>query len=637
MTTGNPKLLCEEYLRHAEYYGMLGTFDSLYAQSKEDHVFTDLMSLILKRENILLAYRNIKANTGSKTAGTDKLTIGDISKLSSDEVVQKVRYIVQGTEHGYRPKPVRRKDIPKPYDPMKTRPLGIPCIWDRLIQQCIRQIIEPICEAKFSEYSYGFRPNRSAEHAIAAMEKHMQLSKLHYVIEFDIKGFFDNVNHSKLIRQIWALGIHDKHLIFVLRRILTAPIRLENGQMVFPTKGTPQGGIISPLLANIVLNELDHWVESQWIDSPAVKHYKPYVYKSGSISRAGGIRMVRETTKLKEMYIVRYADDFRIFCRNKTDAEKTKIAVTQWLSERLKLEVSEEKTKVVNVSRHYSDFLGFKIKVVPKKGKQVIRSHVADKNLAHKSMRLTEQAKRIKNPRPQYGEVREIQLYNSMVEGMHNYYRLATHVSQDFNRINRAVMTIFTNRLKTQKGSRLAKNGRKLTKHETERYGRSDCLRYVAGSGEPIYPVSYVQHKVPIGKMSKIRCYTAEGRTGIHDCLRINTHMLHLLMLQPIYDKSVEYYDNRISHFSAQWGKCAVTGKSFETLSEIHCHHIVPKEHGGTDQYENLVLIASNVHRLIHAKTQETIDKYRAMLNLTNSQLAIVNTLRNKAHLSAIN
>ena len=89
--------------------------------------------------------------------------------------------------------------------------------------------------------------------------------------------------------------------------------------------------------------------------------------------------------------------------------------------------------------------------------------------------------------------------------------------------------------------------------------------------------------------------------------------MLHLLMLQPIYDKSVEYYDNRISHFSAQWGKCAVTGKSFETLSEIHCHHIVPKEHGGTDKYDNLVLITSNVHRLIHAKTHETIEKYRVI------------------------
>ena len=137
--------------------------------------------------------------------------------------------------------------------------------------------------------------------------------------------------------------------------------------------------------------------------------------------------------------------------------------------------------------------------------------------------------------------------------------------------------------------------------------------------------------------MSKLCCYTADGRTGIHDCLRINMYMLHLLMLQPIYDKSVEYYDNRISHFSAQWGKCAVTGKSFETLSEIHCHHIVPKEHGGTDKYDNLVLITSNVHRLIHAKTHETIEKYRVMLNLSHSQLAAVNALRNKAFLPAIN
>ena len=363
MTMGKQKLLCEENLRHAEYYGMLGTFDSLYAQSKEGREFIDLMSLMLKRENILLAYRNIKANTGSKTAGTDKLTIGDIGKLSPDEVVQKVRYIVQGTEHGYRPKPVRRKDIPKPYDPTKTRPLGIPCIWDRLIQQCIRQIMEPICEAKFSEYSYGFRPNRSAEHAIAAMEKHMQLSKLHYVIEFDIKGFFDNVNHSKLIRQIWALGIHDKQLLFVLRRILSAPIRLENGQMAWPTKGTPQGGIISPLLANIVLNELDHWIESQWVDNPAVNHYRPYVCKSGSVNRGNGIRMVRETTRLKEMYIVRYADDFIIMFQYENEAQKVYNALIKKLA-KYGLELEINKTRIIPFGRYKGtqetfNFLGF--------------------------------------------------------------------------------------------------------------------------------------------------------------------------------------------------------------------------------------------------------------------------------------
>ena len=158
------KTLCVDDLRHAEYYGMQGTFDELYQKSQNGEVFENLMDLILSRDNILLAYRNIKANKGSYTAGTDKKNITDIGSQTPDDVVKRVRFIVTGSEHGYRPKPVRRKDIPKPNG--KTRPLGIPCIWDRLIQQCIKQIMEPICEAKFCNNSYGFRPNRSVEHAI---------------------------------------------------------------------------------------------------------------------------------------------------------------------------------------------------------------------------------------------------------------------------------------------------------------------------------------------------------------------------------------------------------------------------------------------------------------------------------------
>ena len=125
------KTLCVDDLRHAEYYGMQGTFDELYQKSQNGEVFENLMDLILSRDNILLAYRNIKANKGSYTAGTDKKNITDIGSQTPDDVVKRVRFIVTGSEHGYRPKPVRRKDIPKPNG--KTRPLGIPCIWDRLI------------------------------------------------------------------------------------------------------------------------------------------------------------------------------------------------------------------------------------------------------------------------------------------------------------------------------------------------------------------------------------------------------------------------------------------------------------------------------------------------------------------------
>ena len=119
-------------LRHAEYYGMQQTYDDLYAKSKNGELFPKLMDIVLSRENILLAYRNIKANTGSNTPGTDRLTIKNIGCLSTEEVVDKVRRIVNG-KRGYCPKPVRRKDIPKPNG--STRPLGIPCIWDGLIQQ----------------------------------------------------------------------------------------------------------------------------------------------------------------------------------------------------------------------------------------------------------------------------------------------------------------------------------------------------------------------------------------------------------------------------------------------------------------------------------------------------------------------
>ena len=122
------KLLSIDSLRHTEYYGLQGKFDELYAESMNGKEFTDLMPLILSRENILLAYRNIKTNTGSRTAGTDKQTIDAIGKLTAEQVVEKVRYIVAGSPHGYCPKLVRRKDIPKPYDPGKTRPLGIPTV-----------------------------------------------------------------------------------------------------------------------------------------------------------------------------------------------------------------------------------------------------------------------------------------------------------------------------------------------------------------------------------------------------------------------------------------------------------------------------------------------------------------------------
>lgn len=629
------KVLCMEAQRHAEYYGMQRTFDELYAKSKAGETFTGLMELVLNPDNIMLAYRNIKTNTGSYTAGTDKLNIGDIGRLPPDEVIGKVRKIVTGSEHGYRPKPVRRKDIPKPNG--KTRPLGIPCVWDRLVQQCIKQILEPICEAKFSNNSYGFRPNRSVEHAISRTYSLLQRAHLHYVLEFDIKGFFDNVNHSKLIKQLWTLGIQDKQLLFVIKRILKAPIRMPDGSTVCPIKGTPQGGIISPLLANVVLNELDHWIDSQWVEHPVANRYGTWrtIRTSKVFDKNKGYQKMRKSN-LKEMFIVRYADDFRIFCRNREDAEKTMESVTRWITERLRLEVSPEKTRIVNVRKRYSEFLGFKIMVYRKGGKYVVKSHICDKKLQLEESKLVEQAKRIAKPAQGRTQPDEIGLFDEMVLGIQNYYRIATCISLDCRKIHRRVMTVLTNRLNTESGCQLVRKGGAMTDSEKERFGASQMVRYVSGINRPIYPIAFIKYKAAIGISAAVCCFSPSGRKKIHDNLEMDTTLFAYLREHPPKGHSLEYADCRLSLLSAQKGKCAISSECFLQPDGIVCHMKVPKEQGGQEQYSNLVLLHRRYLPLLIDQDVATLKRTCKQLAVTRKQLTKINNLRIAAKLAAI-
>ena len=604
-------------LRHSEYYELQDCFDKLYAKSKQGDVFTNLMEIISSEENIRLAYRNIKHNSGSHTSGVDKLNIKDIEKLSAEKLVE----IIQRKFRNYKPKPVKRVEIPKPNG--KTRPLGIPTIIDRLVQQCVLQVLEPICEARFHERSNGFRPNRSAEHALAQCYRMIQIQNLHFVVDVDIKGFFDNVNHSKLIRQMWTLGIRDKQLICIIKEMLKAPIVMPNGDVQYPTKGTAQGGVISPLLANVVLNELDWWISSQWETVPTHKEYKNTVKANGTESRSNIYHTLRKS-RLKEMYIVRYADDFKIFCRKRSDADRTYIAVKQWLKDRLSLEISEEKSKVVNLKKHYSEFLGFKLKAVRKGGKFVVRSHMSDKAVKRETEKLKEQIKEIEFCKDVGDEIRQIKQYNAMVVGIHNYYRYATAVNFDCMEIQFQLNTVLYNRLKT----RLKKQGVVSRKYIAEHYGKSKMLRYI--SGEPLCPIGYVQTKNPMYKKKKICKYTAEGREEIHRNLKFDETVitvLHMLARAYLPNRSVEYMDNRVSLYAAQYGKCAVTGRVL-WIDEIHCHHKKPLNQGGTDEYKNLIIIHTDVHKLIHATKPETIQAYLDKIKPNKSQLEKINKLR---------
>ena len=603
-------------IRHNEYYNMVGTFDNLYKQSKEGKNFNKLMDIISSDNNIELAFRNIKGNAGSSTAGVDKKSIKDISKLSKDKYLQ----IVKAKLSNYHPKPVRRVEIPKPNG--KTRPLGIPTIWDRIIQQCILQVLEPICEAKFHERNNGFRPNRSVENAMAQCYKMINQQHLLYVVDIDIKGFFDNVNHCKLRKQMWNMGIQDKKLLCIISEMLKAPIQMPDGRMEYPTKGTPQGGILSPLLSNIVLNELDWWITSQWELMPTKKQYKTRVTSSGVVERSSHYRALR-TSNLKEMFIVRYADDFKIFCKDYHTAKRTFIATEKWLQERLKLEISKEKSKIVNLKNNYSEFLGFKLKAMQKGNKYVVKSRVSNKALKNAKTKLVNQIEKIQNPRDEENENFEVRMYNTMVVGLHNYYKYATLVSKDFNKIHNCIRFTLRSRLR----KRIKKNGIINNKFIEERYGASKGMRYVRGA--PLIPVSYVQHKNPMYKKREICQYTPEGRKAIHKHLGLDFGILMKLMKEKHTNNSIEYMDNRISLYCAQKGKCAITQQPLE-FDEIHCHHKVPKYLGGTDSYQNLVIIHKDIHIIIHANNSKTIESYRKNHKLDKNMIKKINRLRAK-------
>jgi RNA-directed DNA polymerase len=268
---------------------MTDTFTDLHQRAKDKEKFHYLYDIITSRNNILLAYRTIKSNKGSKTPGTDGKTILDIEKRTENELIEEIQKQLKN----YRPKKVRRKLIEK--DNGKMRPLGIPCILDRIIQQCFKQVLEPIAEAHFYNHSYGFRPLRSTHHAMARVQFLVNHSKLHYIVDIDIKGFFDNINHTLLIKQLWNLGIRDRQVIACISKMLKAEVDGEG----IPTKGSPQGGLLSPLLSNITLNELDQWVANQWELFPL---HKPFKTREGEL-------LAKKRTQLKEGYLVRYADD----------------------------------------------------------------------------------------------------------------------------------------------------------------------------------------------------------------------------------------------------------------------------------------------------------------------------------------
>ena len=335
-----------------------------------DYWTDNLLDLILRKENLNKAYKQIKANKGS--GGIDGMQVDELLpylRENQETLIQKIR------DGRYKPNPVRRVEIPKETKG-EFRKLGVPTVVDRVIQQAITQELTPIYEEQFSENSYGFRPKRGAHDALRQCQKNVNEGYV-YVVDMDLEKFFDTVCQSKLI-EVLSRTIKDGKVISLIHKYLNAGV-IANGMFESTETGMPQGGPLSPLLSNIMLNELDKEIESR------------------------GHRFVR------------YADDCMIFCKSRKSAERTLKNIIPFIERKLFLKVNRKKTGVEHISK--AKYLGYSF--YRYKGKCRFRVHPKSvTKMKDKIRELTDRNNGMSNAKRE-------EKYQQFVRGWVNYFRLA--------------------------------------------------------------------------------------------------------------------------------------------------------------------------------------------------------------------
>ena len=397
-----------------------------WSSSDSDKVFADLFNLVCDRRTLTEAWQRLARNRGSRTPGTDGVTRRTVEERpgGAEDFLAEIRENLR--TGSYMPQPVRQRLIPKPGRPGKFRPLGIPTLTDRLVQMALKLILEPIFEADFYPTSYGFRKGRSTHDALAKIQKSLHPTKrgpsvYAHVIEGDIKGCFDAIDHHVMMERV-RRRISDRKVLRLILGFLKAGVMIE-GTVRHPVTGSPQGGIISPMLSNIYLTALD-------------ERYGRWSMRPGERPQNAADRRFYDRSRGRPIfYMVRYADDFVVLVagtREQAEAEKRALAV--FLKEELRMELSMEKTKITGVREGF-DFLGYRVVQT-----KAIRTGRWVGNLFIPKSKLNDLRYKIKalvkGVPTGHSFASLIDRLNPILTGWRNYYRYATRACRDFHMLD---------------------------------------------------------------------------------------------------------------------------------------------------------------------------------------------------------
>lgn len=608
------------------------TLDFLYEKSKEGIAFTGLVEAMVNEVTIVTAIHNIKSNKGSKTAGVDQMKMDKYLQMPKEDLIA----LIRDNFSNYKPKPARRVYIPKKNG--KQRPLGIPTVLDRIIQECVRIIIEPICEARFYPHSYGFRPYRAQKHAIRDIVNVINASTFSqdqpvWAVEGDIKGCFDNIDHRILLKKIWRIGIHDKRVIKMIQQMLKAGY-IESGTLNDTNLGTMQGGILSPLLSNVYLNDFDWFVGRMYMEP-----HRQCKHKCNDTRR---LKWSGVTPK----YNFRFADDWVILTSTEQEAYRLKRMLTKYFRNKMKLELSQEKTFVTDLRTEGIHFLGFVVKAEKKRRTPDPRTWTD--NLVGKPLpdmeRLKDKIQKIANEVREIGEITErsvqaaqIQRVNSMIVGLAQYLQpsICSHAFHAIDRrINNTALAVWKRRFpkhynKYQIPLEMLCN----LPHRHEGYKSKTFAVPIEGEWFGI-TYAFITHSKYESKPfdQRMTPYSEEGRRIYSyyrnkskplPCDRPSVNTARDIQLS-VYAKTVfnfEYFMNREYAYNRDNGKCKCCKTPLFLDDKKYCYHIkgeLPLDK--VNKVQNLIWLCNSCYRMVNngpippnidEKVLKRIEKYK--------------------------